>query len=161
MEVAAPTDWVCPPACSRRQSGLREDNVLKLQCTHFSQCGQPVWEAWRALPPGASPDMPEFTVAAVMWERGQQEGGGLILLFILNRLSASLAVPFKNRQKQESGSHLTVYPKALEHHPLQQTDARWFVLTLPWIQPHASSSLFLWLFLARDLLARLYLFIHL
>lgn len=94
---------VCPPVCSRRQSGLGEDNVLKLQCTHFSQRGQPVWEAQRALLPGASPEMPEFTVAAVMWERSQQEGGGLILLFILNQLSASLAMPFKNRQKQESG----------------------------------------------------------
>lgn len=29
---------VCPPACSRRQSGLKGDNVLKLHCT-----AQSVW----------------------------------------------------------------------------------------------------------------------
>lgn len=92
---------VRPPAWSRRQSGLREDNVLKLHCTQFSQCGQPVWEVQPALPPALcwrrSSSLP---LPRLMWLWRQREGRGLILLFILNRLSTSLTVPFEQGKKK-------------------------------------------------------------
>lgn len=92
---------VCPPACSRRQSGLREDNVLKLHCTQFSQCGQPVWKARTALLQVLCwRRWSGLLLPRLMWTWSQQRGRGLILLFILNRLSASLTVPFKQAKKR-------------------------------------------------------------
>lgn len=92
---------VCPPACSRRQSGLREDNVLKLHCTQFSLCGQPVWEAWPALPQALCwRRWSCLLLPRLMWIWSRHRGCGLILLFILNRLSASLTVPFKQAKNR-------------------------------------------------------------
>lgn len=91
---------VCPPACNRRQSGLREDNVLKLHYTQFSQRGQPVWKARPALPQALCwRRWSCLLLPRLMWTWSQQRGRGLILLFILNRLSASLTVPFKQAKK--------------------------------------------------------------
>lgn len=114
---------VRPPAWSRRQSGLREDNVLKLHCTQFSQCGQPVWEVQPALPPALcwrrSSSLP---LPRLMWLWRQREGRGLILLFILNRLSTSLTVPFEQdkKKKKRVEADFKVYLRAFEERTLRQ-----------------------------------------